>query len=359
MRKVGEQKVNNHNKEWSEILKSRPDLEPNPEFAKRLKDNLLEHGNRKGRKYNLRTLLLLGLSFVLFCLITASYFGDDGRNALQGGESQGTEQVPNRKVEVYDYNVLIKGNLAYKELYEEVYDVTELKEASKKVVYFFEALQRKDKKYLSENVSFPANPNKEIPFLIENYKGIDIQSIKVDYIVADQFEKSFEIVFSYWDTNRLQKEKNSIHLKLIDEETSEIIAPFGEFYEETNRMNAISMKRIEVERKMKLGITKEKATKLFGQNYFEGINSRFESDGSVSDWTYSYFPGEDYDPVDMKHTIDLPSLAERKIGLILNIGWSTEGKAIRMDMYYGHEARVYKVSITENGLSESQIEPKE
>ncbi|MFS0862947.1 hypothetical protein [Fredinandcohnia sp. 179-A 10B2 NHS] len=350
--------MNNLNDEkWLEPLRNRPDLEPNPVFAKELKASLLEGrykntGNR-GWLLRFRVLVPALMAILLFSVITVSFLSNDMPN--QGEVPTETVKTPDDSNEVNpNFDALIAENTAYKTLYDEVFEQTKVEEASKTVVYFFEALRVKDQKYLENRVFFAANPEKEIPVLLEFYEGFDENSLKLEYVVRSLGEQSYEIVFTYEQNNQVKT--HHIHLDLQDENNFLIYAPLDKFDPEENRKQAINLKAKGIEEMMELGITKEEAVNRFGSAYTEGVNPNFDHDGTVEDWMYHFY-GSDNQEGEFTPDIDIGMLKNQQVGVILNIGWSVYGKALRMDLYYGKDGNVFNVTLNEDGFSEYDITP--
>lgn len=348
--------MNNPNEEkWLEPLKNRPGLEPNSVFAKELKASLLEgrykNTSTKNGLIRFRVLIPALMAILLFSVITVSFLSSGLPE--QGEAPSETVKTPDDQNEVNpNFDTLIAENAAYKNLYDEVFEETKEEEASKTVIYFFEALRVKDQKYLEEKVFFAANPEKEIPVLLDFYKGFDENSLKLEYVVRSLGEPSYEIVFSY-EQNK-QVKTHHIYLDIQDEKTFLINAPLAEFDYEENRKHAINLKAKGIEDLMELGITKEEAVNRFGSAYMEGVNSNFGHDGTVEDWMYHYYVSENQQ-IEFNPDIDINTLKSQQVGVILDIGWSVYGKALRMDLYYGKDGNVFKVTLNEDGISEYDI----
>ncbi len=228
MRKGGGSMNNRNDEKWLQPLKKRPDLEPNPIFAKQLKESLREKQIIKRRNFSgLKMWVPLTAAIVLFSIISMSYVTS---NQEQGQRPVETETKETTNVVNPDFDALLAENPAYLKMYESVLKVTTLEKASKLVVNFFEALHVEDKEFLKKNVFFVANPEKEVDVLLDFYKGIDVNSIAVSSFNESQAEPSVEIVFSYKQNN--EEKLHHIHVNYWDETTVEIYAPLDEYVPE-------------------------------------------------------------------------------------------------------------------------------
>ncbi|MEH7384438.1 hypothetical protein V7147_03340, partial [Bacillus sp. JJ1521] len=161
---------NQNNDKWLQPLKDRPDLEPNPVFAKELRETLTEKKMIKRRDFSwLKLWLPLAMAVMLFSIISMSFVTS---HQEQGQQPVETEE-PTNGVNP-DFDALLAENPAYQQIYDSVLKVTTIEEASKQVVNFFEALRVEDKAFLKKNVFFVANPEKEVEALIDFYQGIDV-----------------------------------------------------------------------------------------------------------------------------------------------------------------------------------------
>ncbi|MEH7383414.1 hypothetical protein V7138_23345 [Bacillus sp. JJ1533] len=219
--------MNNRNDEkWLQPLKNRPDLEPNPVFAKELKEALTDEYRIKRRDFPwLKMWLPLAMAVLLFSIITVSYVTNNQEHGQKPVETEETTKEVNP-----DFDVLLAENPAYQQMYNSVLKFTGINEASKLVVNFFEALHVEDKDFLKENVFFVANPEKEVEVLLDFYKGMDMRSLEVHSFKESQAEPSVEIVFSYKQNN--EEKLHHIHVNYLEEGQTEIYAPLDEYVPE-------------------------------------------------------------------------------------------------------------------------------
>ncbi|MEH7225184.1 hypothetical protein V7112_15350 [Bacillus sp. JJ1566] len=216
--------MNNRNDDkWLQPLKNRPDLEPNPVFAKELKEKLTENHKIKRRNYSvLKMWLPLTMAIMLFSIITVSYVTSNQEQGQKPVEIEEASNVVNP-----DFDMLLAENPAYQPFYNSVLKATGTKETSKLVVNFFEALHVEDKEFLKKNVFFVANPEKEVEVLLDFYKGIDVSSLDAHSFKESQAEPSMEIVFSY-----IQNDEDKLHhiyVNYLEEGKAEIYSPRDEF----------------------------------------------------------------------------------------------------------------------------------
>lgn len=349
--------MNSHNNEkWLEPLKNRPGLEPNPIFVRELKNSLMQGAQENNKKRNsfgrYRMWIPATFAIVLFSVLTVSLLTEQNQLQSPGGEEnvpEVTNQVPEDTEKGNpDFDVLVTEYPSYKSIYNDVYQITKAEEASKQVVNFFEALRVENKDFMKKYVFFAANPEKEIPVLLDYYKGLDVHSLKVEYIVPSQAEPSFEIVFSY--VQNKEEKTNHIHLNFTDESNFDIYAPVDEFDAEANWQNAISTKIVEIERKMEYGITQEEAVERFGPGYIE---KKASGEGITSVWNYSYFATYDY--IERNIIPNVKDLELGKVGVVLNIGWSPQGKATSLTMYYGRKGIAFVKMVDKDGISEKEL----
>lgn len=197
MRKGGDSMNNQNDEKWLQPLKDRPDLEPNPVFAKELKEALTESQMIKRRNFSwIKLWLPLAMAVMLFSIITLSFMTSNREQGQRPVETEETTNVVNS-----DFEALLTENPAYQQMYDSVLKVTTLEEASKLVVNFFEALHVEDKEFLKKNVFFVANPEKEVDVLLDFYQEIDVRSLVINSFKESQAEPSVEIVFSYKQNN--------------------------------------------------------------------------------------------------------------------------------------------------------------
>jgi hypothetical protein len=218
--------MNNQNEDkWLQPLKNRPDLEPSPLFVEKVRNKFQEKQMTKRNFSGLKMWIPLTMAVMLFSVITVSFIMDNQQqeeNTVQTGEQTNTVNP--------DINSLLAMNSVYQEIYNSVYKVTELEEASKLVVHFFEALHVEDEEYLKNNVEFVANPEKEVTVLLDYYEGIDISTINILSITESQTDQSVEIVFSYEQDN--EETLHHIFVNFMDDGKVEIYAPLDEYVPE-------------------------------------------------------------------------------------------------------------------------------
>ncbi len=226
MRKGGGSMDNRNNEKWLQPLKNRPDLEPNPIFAKELKEMLTERQMIKRRNFSwLKMWLPLAMAVMLFTIITVSYVTSNQEQGKQSVETKEATNIVNQ-----DFDAMLAENPAYQQMYDSVLKVTAKEEASMLVVNFFEALNVEDKEFLKENVFFVANPEKEVEVLLDFYKGIDVSSLLISSFKESQAEPSVEIVFSYKQNN--VEKLHHIHVNYWEEGQIEIYAPLDDYVPE-------------------------------------------------------------------------------------------------------------------------------
>ncbi|MFS0820470.1 hypothetical protein [Bacillus sp. 1P02SD] len=220
--------MNNRNDEkWLQPLKNRPDLEPNPIFAKKLKETLKENQTIKRRNFSgVKMWLPLTMAVMLFSIITVSYVKS---NPDQGQRPVETEEPTN--VVNQDFDALLTDNPAYQPFYNSVLKATGIEETGKLVINFFEALHVEDKEFLKGNVFFVANPEKEVEALLDFYKGMDVSSLAVNSFKESQAEPSVEIVFSYKQND--EEKLHHILVNYLEEGNAEIYAPLDDYVPET------------------------------------------------------------------------------------------------------------------------------
>ncbi|THE12706.1 hypothetical protein E1I69_09935 [Bacillus timonensis] len=218
--------MNNRNDEWLQPLKNRPNLEPNPVFAKKLKESLKENQTVKRRNFSgVKMWLSLTMAVMLFSILTVSYVKS---NPDQGQKPVQIEEPSN--VINPDFDMLLAENPAYQSFYNSVLKATGIEEASQLVIKFFEALKVEDKEFLKKHVFFVANPEKEVEALLDFYKGMDVSSLAVNSFKESQAEPSVEIVFSY-----KQNDEEKLHHILVnywEEGKVEIYAPLDDYVPE-------------------------------------------------------------------------------------------------------------------------------
>ncbi|MEH7237837.1 hypothetical protein [Bacillus sp. JJ1562] len=219
--------MNNQNDEkWLQPLKKRPNLEPNPVFAKELKETLKENETIKRRNFSwLKMWLPLTMAVMLFSIITVSYVTSNQEQGQQPVETGETTNVVST-----DFDALLDKNPAYQHMYDSVLKVTTKEEASILVVNFFEALRVEDKEFLKKNVFFVANPEKEVEALLDFYRGINVRTLDVNSFKESQAEPSVEIVFSYKQNN--EERLHHIHVNYWEEGQTEIYAPLDNYVPE-------------------------------------------------------------------------------------------------------------------------------
>ncbi|RFB13416.1 hypothetical protein DZB84_17460 [Bacillus sp. HNG] len=220
--------MNNRNDEkWLQPLKNRPDLEPNPVFAKQLKESLKENKTIKRRNFSaLKMWLPLAMAVMLFSIITVSYVTSNPDQGQKPVEIEETSNVVNP-----DFDMLLVNNPAYQSFYNSVLKATGIEEASKLVINFFEALHVEDKEFLKEHVFFVANPEKEVEVLLDFYKGMDVRSLAVHSFKESQAEPNVEIIFSYKQNN--EDKLHHIYVNYWEEGNVEIYSPLDDYVPET------------------------------------------------------------------------------------------------------------------------------
>ena len=94
MRKGGGSMNNRNDEKWLQPLKNRPDLEPNPIFAKELKEMLTERQMIKRRNFSwLKMWLPLAMAVMYFApIITVSYVTSKPGTRKAVSRNQGSDQ---------------------------------------------------------------------------------------------------------------------------------------------------------------------------------------------------------------------------------------------------------------------------
>ncbi|SFA70949.1 MULTISPECIES: hypothetical protein [unclassified Bacillus (in: firmicutes)] len=183
-------------------LKNRPDLEPDQEFTMNLKRRLMLNEKNissekvRGRK-NWGVIFSLCTAIVLFAILSASFLTKQTTNPEQASEHSPDVEIPKESFPIF--NELISETPAYKQLYEKIVLITGMREESKVVISYLEAMKRKDlmelKKYVDESVV-----NEKSQSLFTFYESMNEKTIILRGIVPNMEENRFEILISFEDT---------------------------------------------------------------------------------------------------------------------------------------------------------------
>jgi hypothetical protein len=331
-------KVNEIEEHLLKSLRNRPDLEPNPLFIERLRHQLIHEDSRNKKSFHFPKVgIIISACLSLFIIfILASNFLDD--------------RQPANKVDV-TFNNIIESNQAFKFIYEKVVEVTEMEEQSKILIYYLEGLRTNNEEYIKSALENPEDGG-ELHRIKTFYHNVDFSTIKLKNINPRFEENQIELVFSL--SRGEVNQSKYVFLNIKNKDDIRIDDPIAMVGWDTDKDALIAEKVAEINSKIKLGMTKDEAVEAFGENY-EVEDSSDAEDGTVEDWEYHYFVEEGTKVLDMGLAVDSENIYNQNIGIQFFIGWSKEGKAQRLIMFYGQSGKLYDKGINQNGVIDERL----
>jgi hypothetical protein len=334
-------------------LKNRPDIEPDESFVERLRAEITAEENRKQMsskpRWGWSILVPMAMAVLVFSLLTASFIGTNSNveksKSFDKADLADKDELKQNENSERDLYKITASNAAFESIYRHVAKATGATTAGRQLVYYFDALKKGDKDFLQKTLVFEYAQN-TMEEMVLYYQNADFSTIEVKEVIHAE-NNQFMVIFHYFDT----KKKETIRRRLlIDMSDSKNFYILDSVNLSKQRKDELVKEKVEqIEKRFKIGMTKEEAEQLFGGEYKEFVNSDAE-DGSVLDWQYNFFAEDGA----VSHSgyegiVDFQAIRDQEIGILLTIGWSPENDAMRMSMFYSINGKVHIKGIRPNG----------
>lgn len=336
-------------------LKNRPGLEPDEHFVEKLRTEISQERKINNLpiepKWRWPVLVPMAMAVLLFSVLTASFVGTNLN--MQKAESNETsvekdnkETIEVNKEERDIYKITAR-NQAYQDIYRHVTKSTGSPAAARELVYYFDALENGDKKYISQVLLFEYFDN-EVEEVMDYYRKVDFSTIEVEMI--EQSDNGRELVtISYHDVQKNDRVKRRLLLDLSDQKHIKIFDSITPAAVNKNKDTLVKEKVEYLRENFKLGLSETDASRIFGTDYKEFVNTDSE-DGSVKDWLYQFYVEEGTESqVPNESIVDFENLSNQNIGIQFWIGWSPDKKVMRISMFYTQNGKVFAKLLRPDG----------
>ncbi|WP_088832233.1 hypothetical protein [Paenibacillus tyrfis] len=106
---------------------------------------------------------------------------------------------------------------------------------------------------------------------------------------------------------------------------------------------------------LKLGMTQEEVTSLFGDRFIDVEDNGDLENGGDSFWLYSFFKQDDYKSAFPDYVVDKDGLKERKVGADLFIAWKNKKVHLYSVSYVqGSDNQVHQYVVKPDGTIEDR-----
>jgi hypothetical protein len=178
-----------------EPLKNRSDLEPDQAFVLNLKQALTKTEKKplinRFNNYNWKVITSMCTVIILVVILSASYLTKHTFISLTKSEST-SDIKKHSKEKSQTFNELLKSNPNYDKLYKKLVATTGIKEQSKTVIYYFEAIKNKDadaiRKYTDKKLS-----DEVLNEMFHLYENFDLKNFKFQNMTLQVDKDEFHI----------------------------------------------------------------------------------------------------------------------------------------------------------------------
>ncbi|RSD25494.1 hypothetical protein [Mesobacillus subterraneus] len=342
-------------------LKNRPGLEPDEIFVEKLRSELT-NGSKTSiplrQKWHWPILVPMAMAVLLFSVLSASFLGSDTSKESSENVKMADEEdkdKSDKKSEGRDIYNLIASNEGFKRVYQTVTKSTGSPTAGRELVFYFDALQKKDEKYIQDVLVFEYFEN-NVKEVLDYYHSADFSTLEIESVESSQHGRSL-VTFNFLDNRKKDLIRKRLLVDLSDGKHIKVLDYIDPAEINFEKEAKVKVKAEYLDNNFRLGMTEKEAIQIFGSSYEEYTDSDAE-DGTVKYWLYQLEADENTtSKVPNKSMVDFENLHNQKIGIQFWIGWSTDEKVMNMSMFYSLKGKIHSKILKSDGtiLEDQQL----